>query len=97
MAKLFDWLKNEEYFRLLNGREFSVKAARLLSELNAIHPFREGNGRTQMSFLTLLTDSAGLPFYVSALEPKRAMDAMIESFRGNLTPLEELIYDLVRT
>jgi cell filamentation protein len=97
MANLFDGLKNEDHFRSLGTLEFSKNAAQFLSELNAIHPFREGNGRTQMSFLTLLTDNAGLPFHVSALEPKRAMDAMIESFRGNLSPLEELIYDLVRT
>jgi cell filamentation protein len=96
MAKLFDWLKSEDYFQSLSGMEFSMKAARFLSELNAIHPFREGNGRTQMSLLTILIDNSGLPFNVAQLEPTRAMDAMIVSFRGNLLPLEELIFDLVR-
>ncbi len=96
MAKLFDWLKNEEYFQSLSGREFSVKAAQMLAELNAIHPFREGNGRTQMSLLTILVDNAGLPFNLGALEPKRSMDAMIDSFKANLIPLQELIADLVR-
>ncbi len=97
MANLFVWLKSDNYFQLLGAMEFFKKAARLLSELNAIHPFREGNGRTQMSLLTILIDNAGLPFNVAQLEPKRAMDAMIFSFRGNLLPLEELIFDLVRS
>ncbi len=96
MGNLFDWLKSENYFQLLSATEFSKKAARFLSELNAIHPFREGNGRTQMSLLTILVDNAELPFNVPQLKPKRAMDAMIVSFRGNLLPLEELIFDLVQ-
>lgn len=96
LVTLFHWLKSEEFFQSLSGADFSKKAARLLAELNAIHPFREGNGRTQMSLLTILIDNAGLSFNVDKLEPKRAMDAMIVSFRGNLSPLAELIQDLVR-
>lgn len=96
LIKLFDWLKSEQFFQSLSGVDFSKKAARLLAELNAIHPFREGNGRTQMSLLTILVDDAGLPFNIAALEPKRSMDAMIDSFKGNLIPLQELIADLVR-
>lgn len=96
MSSLFEWLKSEDYFNLLGGMGFSLKAARFLSELNSIHTSREGNGLTQMSLLTILIDDAGLPFNVVHLEPRRAMDAMIVSFRGNLHPLQELIYDLVR-
>lgn len=95
LVTLFDWLKSEEFFQSLSGVDFSKKAARLLADLNAIHPFREGNGRTQMSLLTILVDNAGLPFNVEKLEPRRAMHAMIDSFRGNLSPLEDLIQDLV--
>ena len=95
MEKLFGQLADEGHFRDLAAAEFAVKAARFLSELNAIHPFREGNGRVQMSFLTLLADNAGLPFNAAALEPQRAMQAMIESFKRSLLPLERLILDIV--
>ena len=95
MEKLFGQLAEEENFQSLSGAQFAAKAARFLSELNAIHPFREGNGRVQMSFLTLLADNAGLPFNAAALEPQRAMQAMIESFRGRLELLELLILDIV--
>jgi cell filamentation protein len=95
MEKLFGPLAGEGHFQALSGTAFAGKAARFLSELNAIHPFREGNGRVQMSFLTLLADNAGLPFNVAALEPQRAMQAMIESFKGRLEPLERLILDIV--
>jgi cell filamentation protein len=95
MEKLFGQLAGEGHFQALTGAEFAGKAARFLSELNAIHPFREGNGRVQMSLLTLLADNAGLPFNVAALEPERAMQAMIGSFKGRLEPLERPILDLV--
>jgi cell filamentation protein len=61
MAKLFGVLAAEKNFHSLTGMEFAARAARFLSELNAIHPFRKGNGRVQMSFLTLLTGNAVLP------------------------------------
>jgi cell filamentation protein len=95
MEKLFGWLAEQNCLRGHSGREFASNAARFLSELNAIHPFREGNGRTQMSFLTLLTDNAALPFNSEALDPQTAMKAMIDSFKGQLQPLEDLISDLV--
>ncbi len=95
MGKLFGSLEQEGHFRSLPGMDFAVKSARFLSDLNAIHPFREGNGRVQMSFLTMLTDNAGLPFNLDRLEPQRAMQAMIASFNGQLEPLELLIGDLV--
>jgi cell filamentation protein len=95
MEKLFNWLAAERQFQSLRGVDFASKAARFLSELNAIHPFREGNGRTQMSFLILLAERAGLPFNIAALDPKRAMRAMIDSFTGRIEPLEMLIRDLV--
>ena len=35
---------------------FCQQAAHFLAELNPIHPFREGNGRTQLSFMTALAN-----------------------------------------
>jgi cell filamentation protein len=52
MEKLFGWLADEGHFQALAGAAFAGKAASFLSDLNAIHPFREGNGRVKMSFLT---------------------------------------------
>src|SRR5262245_1800090 len=46
MTKLFDGLARADHFRSLDPDIFAAAAAHFLSELNAIHPFREGNGRT---------------------------------------------------
>lgn len=83
MQTLFDGLKHEHYLCELPSDEFANKAAHFLSTLNAIHPFREGNGRTQTSFLLLLADNAGHPLDLAKLVPERFMDAMVASFEKN--------------
>jgi cell filamentation protein len=67
----------------LSPEAFSAAATRFLTTLNAIHPFREGNGRTQTTFMTVLADRAGQPFKLNRLVPERFLAAMIESFHGD--------------
>jgi cell filamentation protein len=57
-TKLFSDLKAKKYLENLPAKEFAEKAAHVLAELNAIHAFREGNGRTQLTFFALLADRA---------------------------------------
>jgi cell filamentation protein len=54
--QLFAHLAAQRFLRGLDRDDFIVAAARLLSDLNALHPFREGNGRTQRVFLQLLAN-----------------------------------------
>lgn len=96
MSKLFGSLTTQKHFKDTAARDFAVKAAHFLAELNAIHPFREGNGRTQLTFLTLLADAAGHPLDIERLNPDAVMGAMIESFGGEEKPLAKLILGLVR-
>jgi cell filamentation protein len=86
----------QKHFKHITPEDFAVKAAHFLAELNAIHPFREGNGRTQFTFLTLLAETAGHPLNLDRLDPGAAVNAMIESFGGEEKPLAELIFGLVR-
>jgi cell filamentation protein len=87
MRRLFDGMQRERYFAELRPEEFAEKAAHFLAELNAIHPFREGNGRTQLAYLALLADKAGHPLKLEKLDPRSIMEAMIASFGGNEAPL----------
>ena len=48
-----------------------------------IHPFRDGNGRAQLAFLTLLAEHAGHPFDLEQLDPPAFLAAIILSFHGN--------------
>ncbi|HRZ35465.1 MAG TPA: Fic family protein [Candidatus Paceibacterota bacterium] len=53
---IFENLKKERYFRGLNADAFSERAAYDWGEINALHPFREGNGRAQREFIHHLQD-----------------------------------------
>lgn len=95
MSALFDDLKKQRYFRNLTADDFAKKATVLLATLNAIHPFREGNGRTQTAFLALLADQAAHPIDLQRLEPEVFLKAMIVSFHGNEKPLLRQIERLI--
>jgi cell filamentation protein, protein adenylyltransferase len=95
MSKLFGALARQKQFKGTTADEFVTRTAHFLAELNAIHPFREGNGRTQLTFLTLLAETAGHPLAMDRLEPDKVMQAMIKSFGGDERPLAALIGDLV--
>ena len=66
---------------------FVADTARFLGELNAIHPFREGNGRSQLSFTAMLGEHAGYPLDFSRVKRDTFLPAMIASYDGDLAPL----------
>ena len=64
-------------------------AADFLADLNAIHPFREGNGRTQLTFLFLLGEREGQRFDMPRIRPQALLAAMVESFSGRVAALRD--------
>lgn len=94
MATTFDPDVIDAVLTAQTAEKFAERTADLMSEINAGHPFREGNGRTQLAYLNLLAVFSGRPFHTEMLEPNRVMNAMTLSFSGHLQPLTELIADL---
>src|SRR5581483_3135883 len=93
--KLFTQLKEDRLLQELLAKDFAEKSAHFLAELNVIHAFREGNGRTQLSFFLLLAEQAGHPIDLDRFDPDDVLDAMIASFEGNEAPLAAIIKELV--
>jgi cell filamentation protein len=87
MRSLFDRLKYDQYLRELADHDFVGQAAHFLATLNAIHPFRDGNGRTQLAFLALLATKAGHQLALTRLRPRMFRAAMVTSFHGDEAPL----------
>ena len=57
---LYRKLKKENFLAdITDKREMSVRLAFYLGELNMIHPFREGNGRTQRMYIEQLCQNNG--------------------------------------
>jgi cell filamentation protein len=94
-TKLFGELQADDFLQGLDGPAFADKAAHFLAELNAIHAFREGNGRSQLTFFILLADYAGHLIDLDKLDPHKMLDAMIASFDGETAKLANVIKDLI--
>jgi cell filamentation protein len=52
-------LEDDNWLAGLRRESFVLKLAFYYGEINAVHPFREGNGRAQRAFLRQLSASAG--------------------------------------
>ena len=74
---------------------FAAHVGHFLAELNAVHPFREGNGRTQLAFVAMLAKQAGFGFDAEKLFREPVIQAMIESFTGDETRLVVLLRDII--
>ncbi|MCB1467511.1 MAG: Fic family protein [Rhizobiaceae bacterium] len=79
-----------------NADVFISKTAHFLGELNAIHPFREGNGRSQLSFTAMLGEHAGYSFDFARVRRETFLPAMIASYACNLAPLMSELRQLLR-
>jgi|GEM_PF-1192286 len=87
----FKKLAAENYLRNLSPEEFSKKAAKYLCEINAIHPFRDGNGRAQQLFLKALGREAGHRIDISRIDPEDFNKARAHGINVNYGPMAALI------
>ena len=89
--RIFDGLEQESLFE---GKGIEVVAKRLahyLSEINVLHPFRDGNGRVQRVFISQLAKAAGYSLDYSDLNQQAMYRSMEKAFFGDETELAELI------
>lgn len=59
----------------LTRDQFLTASSALLAELNVLHPFRDGNGRTQRAFLQLVANDAGRLIDWSRITPEENLAA----------------------
>ena len=90
---IFNKLARENWLRGLDADTLSKRLAHYLSEINALHPFREGNGRVQRIFISQLSQSAGYQLDYSDLEQEQIYRAMELAFNGDELILANLILE----
>lgn len=76
--EIFNRLKKENNLVGQDPQTFAARAADYLSDINALHPFREGNGRTQREFLRELAQNAGYDLVLSHIPQKDMIEASIQ-------------------
>lgn len=95
MRKLFARLQTNKFKKGVSKTDFVTAAADFLAELNAIHPFREGNGRSQLALMHLVAIRAGHPLDLKKIKRKTFLPAMIASYAGDLNPLQKQLAGLM--
>ena len=91
LQRLFKELKNENYLADLSKEELAERLAYYLSELNVLHPYREGNGRTTREFIRELALKNGYNLNLSKVTPQDFLQASIKSI-ADTTDLANLIF-----
>ena len=87
---IFTRLRKYDYFRNLTKPEFITEIVDFYCVTNELHPFREGNGRSQRSFLTQLIRNAGYDINFSDIDIELLMIATIQSANGVIDLLENI-------
>jgi cell filamentation protein len=70
-------LRDTDFLRGLPREEFAHRGADIMAEINGIHAFREGNGRTQRLFMEELAKQAGHHLDFTVISQERMIQASI--------------------
>lgn len=92
---IFNKLKADNYLIDYQGR-ISHALAYYLSEINVLHPFREGNGRTQRLFIEYLANNAEYSVDFSNVTAKEMIIASAEAFACEYDKINEM-FDRITT
>lgn len=92
LNELLAELKREHYLKDLSFSEMICRSAYYFSELNYIHPFREGNGRAIREFMRLLYERNGYEVHWGAVSPDVMLQAMEDSV-FDTTELQKVLAD----
>ena len=81
-------LKEDHYLQGLNRVQFIERLAVNFDNLNVLHPFREGNGRTQRLFWSVIARDAGWDIQWSQISAQENIDASVQALlHVNYAPL----------
>ena len=89
-AEIFKTLKSEDYLQGLNEENTASRLAYYFSEINALHPFREGNGRSQREFIRTLTLHIGYVINFAKVSKEEMLKASKDSFLCDYGKMEQL-------
>ena len=94
-GEVFASMAKERHLRGLARDAFVDRVTHYFAEVNAIHPFREGNGRSQRAFFRQLAQRAGWRLDWSDIDPDENVRASILALRGDNGPLRDLLDGLI--
>jgi cell filamentation protein len=90
-AELFGKLKTERYLLVTPKERITERLAHYLSELNVMHSFREGNGRSQLLFIEYLALIAGYRVNFTDVTAAEMIEASVRAFDRDETIMCDIL------
>lgn len=84
-----------DFINDLSQEDFIRRAAYYFSEINALHPFREGNGRSQREFIRELAFHQGYVVSFDNISEREMLEASSDSFLCNYDKMIKLFDKVV--
>lgn len=92
---IFSKLLSDRYLKGRERDQFINDLAFYMGEVEALHPFADGNGRTARLFFYLLTLNAGYDVKWYEMDPDRLLEADISAIDGEYQSLVAVLSDVV--
>ena len=96
MADVHGRLVRSAFLAGLSAVEFASQAAVIIGDVNYVHPFREGNGRTQLQYFKQLADRAGHALDLNRLDQQLWLAASAASHNVDYAGLADVIAHAIR-
>ena len=95
LKRILDELKEENYLEGYDKEKLANRLAYYLAEINVLHPFREGNGRTTREFIRELAYKNGYLLDLREIEANDMLDASKLSIVDS-SELEKLLFKCLK-
>lgn len=91
-------LEEQNNLQGLDKRQFVEQVTKLYSDLNALHPFREGNGRSSREFIRELAQGAGYDLDQKRIDFDKGQwnRASAQSIQNDTTALKDILSKAIR-
>ncbi len=93
--RIFALLIDNNYLANFSGEHFIEEFTTLYCSLNYLHPFREGNGRIQRLFLSMMLKSIGKVIDFTKVDKDVFMVATIKSATGDTFLLKDIFREII--
>jgi cell filamentation protein len=95
MSDVHRRLTRAGFLKRLPASEFAREAGIIIGDINYIHPFREGNGRTQAQYLQQLAEQAGYQLDFRRIEPGKWIEASKASHMADYSLMADAIREAI--
>lgn len=95
-TEIFSKLAEENGLRDLDRELFIDRLAHYLGDVNALHPFRDGNGRAQRAFFAQLAADAGYRLNWQFVDLQHNTHASMAAMHGDEGPMRNLLDEIAK-